>query len=108
MADTKDKAEVERNWAGNVEFGAGRWHRPGTVEEVCGIVGGAEKVRAVGTRHSFSLVADTEGELISLKRMTGMGVDREKMEVTVEAGVRYGELGRFLQERGLALGNLAS
>ena len=27
---------VEKNWAGNVEFGAGRWHWPSTVEEVCG------------------------------------------------------------------------
>ena len=105
---------VEKNWAGNVVFDAARWHRPETVEEVCGIVRGATRVRAVGTRHSFSSVADAggwpgvAGELLSLERMTGMAVDRKAMTVTVEAGVRYGELGRWLAKEGLALANMAS
>src|SRR5205809_556511 len=56
------------NWAGNVAFGAARVHRPETVEEVRRIVAGAERVRVLGSGHSFNRLADTGGDLVRLRR----------------------------------------
>ena len=98
-----------RNWAGNVTYSARRVLRPGSREEVQDAVRAAETFRAVGTRHSFNRIADTTGDLISLERMNRvLGVDRANRTVTIEGGVRYGELGVFLQAEGFALHNMAS
>ncbi|HEV2885454.1 MAG TPA: FAD-binding protein, partial [Jatrophihabitans sp.] len=55
-----------RNWAGNVEFAAARFHRPTSVAELRALVAGSRRVRALGTGHSFNRIADTTGDLISL------------------------------------------
>jgi xylitol oxidase len=66
-------------------------------------------VRACGSRHSFSTVADTDGELISATALDQVvQVDREAMSVTVQGGIRYGELSAALHAAGLALHNLPS
>lgn len=96
-----------RNWAGNVAYGARRVHRPASVDELRRLVAGRERIRALGTAHSFSLVADAPGDLVDT---TGLPAEPvlDGDTVTVGAGLRYGELGAFLHERGLALPNLAS
>ena len=96
-----------KNWAGNVTYSTTGILRPRTVEEAQELVARAESIRALGTRHSFSLVGDSTGALLStehLDRVVQIGADT----VTVESGIRYGELGRALQEHGLAVANLAS
>ncbi len=96
-----------KNWAGNVTYSATRVLRPGSVEEAQELVAGADTIRPLGTRHSFSLVGDASGTLLStehLDRITEIG----ESTVTVEAGIRYGELSTALEEHGLALANLAS
>ncbi len=104
-----DPAARERNWGGNLAYHAARWHRPRSVEEVLAAVRGAEKVKVLGTRHSFSSVADTRGDSISLEHLNRvLNLDETGRTVTVEGGARYGELGRFLHGRGFALSNLAS
>ena len=66
-------------------------------------------MRAVGTRHSFNDLADTTGTLISVS-----GIDPDPVlnpgarTVTIGAGATYGALASWLEERGWALGNLAS
>ncbi|HWA83796.1 MAG TPA: FAD-binding protein [Fimbriimonadaceae bacterium] len=97
-----------RNWAGNFEYGAARLHRPANVGEIQEIVAGARRAKALGTRHSFNAIADTEADLISLERLRGIAVDEEAGTVAVEGGVTYGELCRHLNERGYAIHNLAS
>lgn len=103
------------NWAGNVVFGAGAVYRPGSVDEVCTIVAAASAagrcVHATGSRHSFSTVADVApgGDLLSMVGLDRVvAVDHGAMTVTVEAGIRYGELASALHARGLALHNLPS
>lgn len=96
-----------RNWAGNVTYSTARVHRPGSVDEAAELVAGAGRIRALGTRHSFSRVADADGEIVSTERLDRV-VDVRAGAVTVEAGITYGELGRVLAEHGLALLNLAS
>ena len=97
------------NWAGNVVFGARRVHRPSTVDELREVVHRGRPVRALGTGHSFSRVADAPGDLVSLAGLPPtVEVDAERATATVAAGVRYGELAPRLHAAGWALPNLAS
>ena len=57
------------NWAGNHTYAAERLVRPETVEELQDIIAQAVRVRALGTRHSFTDIADTTGTLVSLERV---------------------------------------
>lgn len=97
------------NWAGNIEFGAARFHEPTTVERVQELVAGSERVRALGTGHSFNRIADTVGDLVSLRRLPPvLAIDREARTVRVSGATRYGEVGAALQAAGLALPNTGS
>jgi xylitol oxidase len=97
------------NWAGNVDFGAERFHRPTRVEDLRRLIAGSSQVRALGTGHSFSPVADTTGDLVSLADLPSViDIDTSRNTVRVGPGVRYGELARYLNDAGYALGNLGS
>jgi xylitol oxidase len=98
------------NWAGNITYGAARIHRPGSVEQLQKLVAKSDGVRALGTRHSFNEIADRPGgDLVSLEDLPGQTeLDPARRTVTVGAGVRYGELSRWLHEEGYALHNLGS
>ncbi|WP_210489337.1 FAD-binding protein [Rufibacter aurantiacus] len=99
----------ETNWAGNLTYSTSQVHYPASVEEVQAIVRSGQKVRALGSRHSFNQIADSGGNLISLQLMASIVfLDKAAHTVTVEGGMRYGELAPFLQENGYALPNLAS
>jgi xylitol oxidase len=65
-------------------------------------------VRVLGSRHSFTDIADS-AELVTLEAMAPeIVVDRSAMTVSVTGAVRYGDLAEGLAREGLALGNLAS
>jgi xylitol oxidase len=104
----------ERNWAGNHTYSAHKLHRPGTLQELQEIVARAPRVRALGTRHSFTGIADS-AELVSLEAMhagespaADVVVDRTAGTVSLGGGTRYGVLAEVLRDEGLALHNLAS
>ena len=98
-----------RNWAGNYTYRAAQIHAPETVEQIQELVIRSNKLKALGTRHSFNDIADSSGALLSLEHFDKiLNLDRERRTVTVEAGVRYGRLARWLHEEGYALHNLAS
>jgi xylitol oxidase len=104
----------ERNWAGNHTFAARRLHRPSTLEQLQEIVAGADRIHALGSRHSFTDIADS-AELVSLEAMhaeetlpADVVVDREAGTVSFGGGTRYGVLAEVLRDEGLALHNLAS
>jgi xylitol oxidase len=96
-----------RNWGGNVEFGARRVLRPRSVDELRGMVANADRIRALGTGHSFSRVADTRGDLVSLQDLPPR-LEISGDTVTVGAGMRFGELVGPLDRAGRALHNLGS
>jgi len=97
------------NWAGNYLYRAANYHQPETVEQIQELVRRNSKVKALGTRHSFNDIADSPGDLISMEHFDKIvALDREHSTVTVEAGVRYGQLARWLHGEGFALHNLAS
>lgn len=100
---------AEKNWAGNITFGARRLRTPGSEAELQEIVATGTKVRALGTRHSFSTVADTAGDLVSVAGLPRtVDIDREAGTVTVSAGLRFGEFADELHRSGFALHNLGS
>jgi xylitol oxidase len=97
------------NWAGNISFGAARFHQPQTVAQVQEIVRRAGKVRVIGSRHCFNAIADTSGDLLWLGQLDNTAViDRECRTATVPAGATYETLCPQLHEAGFALPNLAS
>jgi xylitol oxidase len=97
------------NWAGNYRYGARTLHRPESLAELQEVVARAAHVRVLGSRHSFTAIADST-ELVSLEAMTTerLVVGPDRRTVTVDAGLRYGELATALHQEGLALHNLAS
>ena len=98
----------EVNWAGTHAYRARRIHRPGSVEELQEIVAAAPRIRVLGSRHSFSDIADS-AELVELDGLpAGIAVDRAAGTVTLGAPVRYGDLAEALDAEGVALHNLAS
>jgi alditol oxidase len=100
---------VERmNWAGNYAYRASALHRPATLEEVREIVAATPRLRVLGSRHSFTAIADSE-ELLALDRMpVDIVVDRGRGVVSFGAALRYGDLAQVLATHDLALANLAS
>ena len=97
------------NWAGNYEYRASNLHTPGSVNEVQELAERSSTLKALGSRHSFNDIADTDDNLVSLANLNRVvELDRNNSTVTVEGGIRYGELGVYLHEQGLAVPNMAS
>ena len=100
-------------WAGTYTFTAPRIENATSVAEVQRVVSEAatarQRVRALGTRHSFNGLADTDGTLLTV---TGIDpdpvLDEAEGTVTVGSGIRYGELAVWLQAHGKALHNMGS
>jgi xylitol oxidase len=100
---------VLTNWSGNVTFSTDELREPHSVEELQQLVAGAERIRALGTGHSFSRVADGTGELVSVRSLPGdVTFDSDAMTIGVPAGLRYGDIVRAVHERSRALHNLGS
>jgi alditol oxidase len=99
------------NWSGTYHFTAREVIDARTIDEVQQAVAGRPdgRVRAIGTRHSFNDLADNGATLVSV---TGIApdpvIDEAARTVTAGAGVSYGALATWLQDRGWALGNLGS
>jgi xylitol oxidase len=98
-----------KNWAGNIEYSTANVVYPSTVQEVQSIIQKTTDLRLLGTRHCFNRIADSKHELISTKNLNKiLSLDTSAKTVTVEAGIKYGELAPYLHEKGFALHNLAS
>ena len=97
------------NWAGNHTYLAGKLLEPGSMDELQEHVRMGRRLRALGSRHSFNDIADTDGDQISLRRMARVfELDTAAGRLTVDGGVRYGEVCSALDTAGYALNNLAS
>jgi xylitol oxidase len=98
-----------RNWSGTYQFTAREVITARTVTDVQRAVSAGGRVRALGTRHSFNDLADNGATLVSV---TGIApdpvIDAAAGTVTAGAGMSYGALAAWLQDRGWALHNLGS
>ena len=97
------------NWAGNVRYGTNRLLNIESVEQLQEFVKKQNSLKALGSRHCFSRIADNAHQLISFHSMNRMlDIDETEKTVSVEAGITYSKLGPELDGQGYALHNLAS
>jgi len=98
-----------KNWAGNLTYSTNNVFYPKTVSEVQTLVKKCDRLRGLGTRHCFNAIADSKYNLISSNNLNNiLSLDTINNTVTVEAGIKYGELSPYLDKKGFALQNLAS
>jgi len=96
------------NWAGNLRYHADHLYAPRTLDEVKDAVKKCSTVRALGSRHSFNTIADSQTNQISLQHLDSIELNEQAHTVTVGAGVRYGTLAPVIDAKGFAVHNLAS
>jgi xylitol oxidase len=83
--------------------------RPGSVEDVRQLVKTHDRLKVLGSRHCFNRIADSADRLLSMTRFDKVvSLDVKQRQVTVEAGMTYGQLCPYLHDKGFALHNLAS
>jgi FAD-linked oxidoreductase len=104
-------SETWRSWSGLSVARPASVLAPADPGEVADAVVAARqqglRVKMVGTGHSFTDVALTDGLLLRPDRLTGItAVDRDAMTVTVRAGTPLHELNHRLRGLGLSLHNL--
>lgn len=99
------------NWAGNQTASGVRIERPRSAEEVATIVRDAaergQRVKAVGSGHSFTAIARPEEVQLDLSALDSLhSADRERGLATVGAGTPLRRLNDLLAGAGLAMTNL--
>jgi len=100
-----------RNWAGNQKAHPLSITAPRSVADLSALVSEAsargEKVKAVGSGHSFTSAAATNGRMVRLDHLSGISrIDRATNQVTVGAGTRLSDVNTLLHAEGFALANL--
>ncbi|MGK5671479.1 D-arabinono-1,4-lactone oxidase [Micromonospora sp. URMC 106] len=111
MAGTAPSTATWSNWAGNQRATATAILRPTSLADVTEAVRTAaaagDRIRVVGSGHSFTGVAVTDGRRMELTDLdTGVRVDVDHRLVTVPAGITLRALNDLLAAHGLALPNL--
>lgn len=97
------------NWARNITFGAAAYEQPASLDEVRAIVARAERLRVLGSAHSFNRIADTTGTQLSLAGLPQqVDINPDARQARISAGLTYGQVAPRLYEAGFALPNLAS
>jgi alditol oxidase len=99
---------IGTNWSGNYAYRASALHHPQSVDELRELVGRGGALRALGSRHSFTSIADST-QLVALDGLPAeIEVDGAAATVTVSGSTTYAELAEALNRQGLALHNMAS
>jgi sugar-1,4-lactone oxidase-like protein len=98
-----------RNWAGNQQSIASHFYQPETEEQLIDIVKSHAKVRMVGTGHSWSALCHSDEAMINLDRYNKViALDKEKKQLTIQAGIKLWQINEYLDAEGMALINLGS
>lgn len=108
---TTESPPTWRTWGGTVMARPQAVHRPGSTEAVVELVQRAldrgERLRPVGSGHSFTAIAAPIDAHVRLDRMSGIiAADVAAGTVTVAAGTPLHELSPALERIGLAMVNL--
>ncbi|MCT9621598.1 D-arabinono-1,4-lactone oxidase [Curtobacterium sp. C2H10] len=102
-------ATTRTNWAGNVTYRASGLARPTSVDELQQLVASTPRLTALGSRHSFNTIADTDALQVSLADLPPvLDIDEDRRVVRVAAGMIHSRVAAGLEARGWALANLAS
>ncbi len=97
-----------RNWSGSQRCVPDSRQAPGSVAELQQLLAdGSGIVRPVGAGHSFTPLVPTDGTIVSMARLSGLiSHDPGRLQATVWAGSRLGDLGKPLQDAGQAMINM--
>ncbi len=97
-----------RNWSGLQSAYPTARAAPASEAELAGLMRTSPApIRPVGAGHSFTPLVPTSGTLVSLDGMSGLiAHDTEKLQATVWAGTRLGDLGPALAAIGQEMPNL--
>jgi FAD-linked oxidoreductase len=99
-----------QNWSGAVKFKPRHYDLPESESALQKILVEAnrdgEKIRLIGSGHSFSPLIRTEGRLLSLDRMQGIVETRADGQVTAWGGTKLWHLNELLYGVGRALENM--
>jgi L-gulonolactone oxidase len=110
-SDPHERATEWRNWTGDESCAPAAFVRPHSIEELSASLARAgergSRVRAIGSGHSFSDIACSDGTQLSLDGLADViDVDSAGGLVRVQGGITINALSRSLDEHGLALENL--
>ncbi|MFC4873554.1 D-arabinono-1,4-lactone oxidase [Negadavirga shengliensis] len=106
---TSNQVPPRRNWAGNFTYSTAELESPNVLEGLRSAVRKYERLKALGTRHSFNDIADSEFRQLSLRNMDNdIQINPRDQTVSFTAGIQYGVLASKLEMAGLSLHNLAS
>ncbi|REA62333.1 FAD-binding protein [Dyadobacter luteus] len=98
-----------KNWAGNLTYSSDKLDEAKSISEVQQLVKKYSKMKVLGTRHCFNTIADTPDQFITLVGMRDdVVIDEAAKTVTVNSGIKYGQISPYLHQKGFALHNLAS
>ncbi|GAA3281629.1 D-arabinono-1,4-lactone oxidase [Nesterenkonia halobia] len=102
-------SDVGTTWSRSHTFAARELCAPRTAEELQETIASSSRIRALGSRHSFNDVADTEGKLVTVHDLPErVDVDDSAATVTVSGGTTYGRLAEHLSHTHWALQNMGS
>jgi len=98
---------VWSNWSGWVKSWPEAILEPANEEELAAAVKeGVAPVRVAGSGHSFTPLVESQGTIISLRKMSGIADhDDEAKTARIKAGTTIRDLGPMLFDRGMALAN---
>ena len=107
--DSQTKGPVMFNWAGNLAYSTDQLESPDDQDTIIDLVRKHDRLKPLGTRHSFNRIADSKHRHLSLDQLKDdINISQDKKTVSFNAGIQYGILANKLQEQGYALHNLAS
>jgi hypothetical protein len=101
QSERTSKRLCPTNWSGNYNYSTDKVLQPASVAETQDAVRSVTGVRALGTRHAFNDIADSQIAQISTLKLRDISLDSNAPTVTVGAGIRYGNLAAVLDARAM-------
>ncbi len=96
-----------RNWSGSQYCQPNSRLAPANLAELQEIVAGSSRLRPVGAGHSFTPLVPTDGDIVSLARMSGLADhNADTLQATFHAGTQLSAMGEPLHGVGQALINM--
>ncbi|MEZ5026392.1 MAG: D-arabinono-1,4-lactone oxidase [Chitinophagales bacterium] len=97
------------NWGKNIQREVANYFQPETEDEIIQIVQQYDKIRVVGSGHSWSDICATNEALISFDKFNKiLKIDKQNKIVRTQPGIKLWQLNEQLDKVGLALINLGS
>jgi UDP-N-acetylenolpyruvoylglucosamine reductase len=103
-----EKKIKKNNWAGNINWIPDSTFYPETLDDLKEIIKLAsrndKKVKALGSGHSFSACATTDGLQVSMQKLNRViHFDQRNLSIEVESGIILRDLYKFLDKNSVAL-----